>query len=114
MSENTTQTDHPKKSNPFVYIVVGIVALGLAVFFLFNSIEKRKHLAKEAKEASTPQIPEVRVAKPFSAPDTSVLLLPGNVQGFRETYLYARVNGYIKAGTLILVITLRMASSWRN
>jgi membrane fusion protein (multidrug efflux system) len=96
MSENSTQPGSSKKTSLIVYIIIGIAALVLAVFFFFHAIEKRKHLAAEAKKASLPQVPEVQVAKPFLTPDTSVLLLPGNVQGFRETFIYARVNGYIK------------------
>jgi len=96
MSENPTQPDTAKKSSNRIYIILAIMVVGLFGYFVFHSIQERKRIAKEAKEASAIQTVRVRVAKSFLAPDTSVLLLPGNVQGFRETFLYARVNGYVK------------------
>src|SRR5277367_423451 len=96
MSENPARPDSSKKSSLIVYIIFGIVVLGGAAFFFVHSIQKRNRMAEEARKASAPQKPEVRIAKPFLTPDTSILLLPGNVQGFRETFIYARVNGYIK------------------
>jgi len=96
MSENTNQPDTPKKPSYRIYIILAIVAVIGFIFFFFHSIQKRKRLAEEAKRASAIQTLEVRVAKSTLAPDTAVLLLPGNVEGFRETFLYARVNGYVK------------------
>jgi len=96
MSENTSHTDASKKPSYLIYIVLAVIIVGAFFYFLYISIQKRKETADEAKQASATQTIRVRVAKSFLAPDTSVLLLPGNVQGFRETYLYARVSGYIK------------------
>ncbi len=77
------------------YVIMAVIAVVLGIF-LFYSIQKRRHLAKVAAEASAPKIPVVRVSKPFQASDTAMIVLPGNVQGIRETALNARVNGYIK------------------
>ena len=95
MSEHINSSDAPKKSYR-IYILLAIVIVGAFFYFFFTSVQKRKAIAKEAAEASAAQITRVRVTKPFFAPDTAVLLLPGNVQGYRETYMYARVNGYVK------------------
>jgi membrane fusion protein, multidrug efflux system len=96
MSEPTTPSDTAMKSSHRIYIILAVLVAGLFVYFTFDSIQKRKQTAREAKEASAIQAVHVRVVKSFLAPDTSVLLLPGNIQGFRETFLYARVNGYVK------------------
>jgi membrane fusion protein (multidrug efflux system) len=96
MSDSSGHPSESKKTSPLVYIILGIVGLAVVVFLFFRSIEKRRHEAEEAKKASTPHRQEVRVSRPHPTPDTAVLLLPGNVQGFRETFIYARVNGYIK------------------
>ena len=100
MSDLTTNAgqpdaDAPKKSSKTVYIILAAVVVLVGVL-LFRSIRKRRHEASIAAAASAPKTPLVRVVKPSLAPDTSMILLPGNVQGYRETALSARVNGYIK------------------
>jgi RND family efflux transporter MFP subunit len=100
MSDLTTNTEQPdanapKKTSKTVYIVLAAI-LVLAGILLFRSVQKRKHEAADAAAASAPKTPVVRVVKPSLAPDTSMILLPGNVQGYRETALSSRVNGYIK------------------
>ena len=92
---SATKPDAEKKSSKKAYILIAIVIVLLG-FFLFHSIRKRKHLAEVAKETSVSKIPVVRVVKSFPASDTAMIVLPGNVQGIRETALNARVNGYIK------------------
>ena len=84
-----------KKSSFATYLVVGLIILVLIGFGIFSMI-KRHRLANAAKEASTPEKPSVRVVKPKLASDTAVILLPGTLQGSRQTFLYARVNGYVK------------------
>jgi membrane fusion protein, multidrug efflux system len=96
MSENASPPDTPKKSSYRIYIVAGIIIVGIFVYFIWHSIRSRNLKSEKAKQASALQTQRVRVAKSYLAPDTAVLLLPGNVQGFRETFLYARVNGYVK------------------
>ncbi|MDB5273973.1 MAG: efflux transporter, family, subunit [Chitinophagaceae bacterium] len=88
-------SDQPKNKSKIIYIV-GIIAMAALVFFLVHSILKRKHTKEEAAKASAYKVPQVHVVKPTLASDTAQLLLPGDLQGYRETSLYARVNGYIK------------------
>jgi multidrug efflux pump subunit AcrA (membrane-fusion protein) len=96
MSENTMSTDRSKKPSPVLLIIIGIGAMGLLLFFVVHSIQKRRSVAEAARLASAPHIVAVRVVKPSLAPDTVIILLPGTVLGHRETFLYARVNGYIR------------------
>src|SRR5260221_11219029 len=96
MSENTMLADSSKKPSRVLFIIVGIGAVGLLLFFVVHSIQKRRSVAEAARLASAPHTLEVRVVAPSLAPDTAIILLPGTVQGHRETSLYARVNGYIR------------------
>ncbi|HMI66787.1 MAG TPA: efflux RND transporter periplasmic adaptor subunit [Cyclobacteriaceae bacterium] len=96
MSENTMLADRSKKSSRVLFIIVGIGVVGLFLFFVVHSIQKRRSVAEAARLASAPHTIEVRVVSPSLAPDTTIILLPGTVQGHRETSLYARVNGYIR------------------
>ncbi len=96
MSENTMLADRSKKPSRVLFIIVGIGAVGLLLFFVVHSIQKRRIVAEAARLASAPHTIEVRVVTPSLASDTAIILLPGTVQGHRETSLYARVNGYIR------------------
>ncbi len=88
--------DRSKKPSRVLFIIAGIGAVGLLLFFVVHSIQKRRSVAEAARLASAPHTLEVRVVAPSLAPDTAIILLPGTVQGHRETSLYARVNGYIR------------------
>ncbi len=85
-----------KKKRPFVLVVsLGIGALILGGLFWY-ALHKRHVQEKAAEEASKPRLPQVMVVKPVLAADTATLRLPGDIQGYRETFLFARVNGYIQ------------------
>jgi membrane fusion protein (multidrug efflux system) len=96
MSENSPHDSTSKKPSARFYIIIGIIAMIAFVFLFINSHEKRKHREEEAKKASAVKPPVVRISQSHKPPDTTVLLLPGNLQGIRETSLYARVNGFVK------------------
>ncbi len=89
-------TEQTKKISVPFYVFVGILLAIVAAILFYNAISKRNHMEEEAKKGSAPHDPIVRVVKPFLAPDTAILFLPGTIKGFRETNLYARVNGYVK------------------
>jgi RND family efflux transporter MFP subunit len=96
MSDPITTPEKPKKTSILTYIIAGMVVLAGIVYLFYQSIEKRKHMAEEAANASKLQIQSVRVVKPTQTADTAVILLPGSIRGFRETSLFARVSGYVK------------------
>jgi membrane fusion protein, multidrug efflux system len=75
--------------------LVGAVLLVLitagAVTFLNRSSETDA-LAKETEAVS---IPTVAVVQPQSEPGNDELVLPGNLQAFEESPIFARTNGYL-------------------
>jgi RND family efflux transporter MFP subunit len=76
----------------------GVVAVALAGSLVAATLPRLRH-QKELNEAATQKaeaLPVVSVATAKRAPDTSELVLPGNAQGFRDSSLYARTNGYVK------------------
>ena len=93
---DTKETSGTKKRLNSTSIIVGIIIVAGLGFLFFHSIMKRKKMEEAARKNAEPQTMKVRVLKPFLAPDTIVLLLPGNIVGYRETPLNARVDGYIK------------------
>lgn len=76
----------------YVLILVG-VALVLAVWGIVSRLSARTSLERQAAEAA---IATVTTAKPHQGPGSDTLVLPGSVQAFYETPIYARTNGYLK------------------
>jgi RND family efflux transporter MFP subunit len=81
-----------------VFAVVGVVVLILGGALIAATIPRiRQHIALgEASGRVADELPRVTVATARRAPETSELVLPGDAQGFRDSSLYARTNGYIK------------------
>jgi RND family efflux transporter MFP subunit len=77
-------------------LLLGVVLLGMAVLAaitIFARVKAGTELANETKENA---IPTVTVVHPERTPQTVEVDLPGNIQAFEETPIYARVNGYLK------------------
>jgi membrane fusion protein, multidrug efflux system len=76
-------------------ILIGAVLLVLitagAVTFLNRSSESNA-LAKETEAFS---VPTVAVTQPQAEPGNDELVLPGNLQAFEESPIFARTNGYL-------------------
>jgi RND family efflux transporter MFP subunit len=96
MSQATSPPPQPSKGRYLSIIIFGGLGMLLLGTLFWYSMQKRHRLAKEAADASKPRVPQVVVTKPVLSADTAVLLLPGDIQGYRETLLYARVNGYVQ------------------
>ena len=83
------------KGRPFiVFAVIAILLGGLFLLGLLPKIKRDKHL-KEAAEGRKKELQEVRVIKLRYSKDSSSVVLPGTVQGYRQATIYARVNGYV-------------------
>jgi RND family efflux transporter MFP subunit len=82
-----------------VVAFIGLVVLVLAGALTAATLPRLRHKKElDAAAAQTAQaLPRVTVATARLAPKTSELDLPGNAQGFKDTPLYARTNGYIKS-----------------
>ncbi len=84
----------PQRSPIFVILAVIAVALAIgAVFLLFQRKSQYQALAKET-DAST--IPTVAVIHPLTEPGNENLVLPGTLQAYVESPIYARTNGYLR------------------
>jgi membrane fusion protein, multidrug efflux system len=96
-------------------ILIGAALLVLVtagIVTLLNRNSESHALAKETEEVS---LPTVAVVNPTSEPGTDELVLPGNLQAFEESPIFARTNGYllrwykdigskVKKGELLAVI----------
>jgi RND family efflux transporter MFP subunit len=84
----------PKKSRIFVvFFAIAVVLVIIAVFLVFQRKAQYQALAKET-EAST--IPTVAVTRPLGEAGDEDLVLPGTLQAYVESPIYARTNGYLR------------------
>ncbi len=73
-------------------VVVILLAIGIYSGIHFR-VAAETSLAKEAEQTS---IPEVRVTHPKAGQQVQQIEIPGNVQPFNDTPIYARTSGYVK------------------
>jgi RND family efflux transporter MFP subunit len=84
----------PRKSKVFgvlFFAVLVLVALGA-----FTLIQRRSQYQALAKETETLAIPTVAVIHPTTETSEEGLVLPGSMQAYVESPIYARTNGYLK------------------
>jgi RND family efflux transporter MFP subunit len=77
-------------------LVLAAMAVGLAVLVV-NGIQTRVRAATAlARETESSAVLEVGVIRPKAGAPEDELVLPGNIQAFTDTPVYARTNGYLK------------------
>jgi RND family efflux transporter MFP subunit len=76
-------------------ILVGAVLLVLITAGVVTFINRKGETDALAKETETIAIPTVAVTQPKSEPGNDELILPGNLQAFEESPIFARTNGYL-------------------
>ncbi|MGO8809068.1 MAG: efflux RND transporter periplasmic adaptor subunit [Candidatus Sulfotelmatobacter sp.] len=76
-------------------ILIGAVLLVLITAGAVTFINKNAESNALAKETEAVSIPTVAVVQPQSEPGNDELVLPGNLQAFEESPIFARTNGYL-------------------
>jgi RND family efflux transporter MFP subunit len=85
----------PQKSRRGLIILLGVLAvLLIAIFFgIHGRVRAEADLAQATENAATPI---VNVTHPEANAPNQEIALPGNVQAFSDTPIYARTSGYLK------------------
>jgi RND family efflux transporter MFP subunit len=84
----------PNKSRVFVFfIATAVVLVIIAIFLMFQRKSQYQALAEETEAAT---IPTVAVVRPTPEPGDENLVLPGTLQAYVESPIYARTNGYLR------------------
>lgn len=93
----TEYGEPPRGVTPGVRITVLVVAvvIGLGIAYRLVQHFSDEHHLRQTTDASA--VPYVRVVHPTVGGASSELALPGNTQGFLDTPIYARTNGYLKS-----------------
>src|SRR5229473_3583445 len=89
------ETQPPARKSPLfaglIVIVVVLVLLGA-----FTLLQRRSQYQALAKETEVLAVPTVAVIHPTTEPPDEGLVLPGSMQAYVESPIYARTNGYLK------------------
>jgi len=79
-----------------VFTVLFSVVVVLIVLGAFTLFQRRAQYQALAKETEVLAIPTVAVIHPAAEASQEDLVLPGNLQAYVESPIYARTNGYLK------------------
>ncbi len=102
--ENAQRPVHPEMEAPperppattgRAKILVGAVLLVLITAGAVTFLSRKGEADALAKETEAVAIPTVAVVQPTSEPGNDELVLPGNLQAFEESPIFARTNGYL-------------------
>jgi multidrug efflux system membrane fusion protein len=101
---NETHPAHPQIDRPpdrapapagRARILLGAVLLVLITAGVVTFLNRNTESNALAKETEAVSVPTVAVVQPQSEPGNDELILPGNLQAFIESPIFARTNGYL-------------------
>src|SRR5260370_16197015 len=84
----------PQKSRLFGLLFIAVIIL--VVLGAFTLFQRRSQYQALAKETETLAVPTVAVIHPTTEPSEEGLVLPGSMQAYVESPIYARTSGYLK------------------
>ena len=84
----------PHKSRLFGLLFIAVLIL--VVLGAFTLFQRRSQYQALAKETETLAVPTVAVIHPTTEASEEGLVLPGSMQAYVESPIYARTNGYLK------------------
>jgi multidrug efflux system membrane fusion protein len=87
--------DLPPAPAGLAKMLIGIALLVLIVAGIATFLFRRSDSEALAKETDAIAIPTVATVQPKSEPGNDELVLPGNLQAYEESPIFARTNGYL-------------------
>jgi RND family efflux transporter MFP subunit len=73
-----------------------IVLLVIALIVIAGIVPRRRARAELASQTNQLAVPTVAVVRPTPGAPQTEIVLPGNLQAFSDSPIYARTNGYLK------------------
>jgi RND family efflux transporter MFP subunit len=89
------QTSKTRKGSGLFPLLIGVVIV-LVIVGVFTVIQRKSQYAALANETEKMSIPTVAVTHPTIEAPQEDLVLPGTLQAYVESPIYARTNGYLK------------------
>jgi len=77
-------------------MALALAALVFGSIWLLEVVPRKQARANLNKETIDLSVPTVSVLKPKTGAQAQEIVLPGNLQAFKDTPIYARTNGYLK------------------
>jgi RND family efflux transporter MFP subunit len=101
MEDNKERREPEREGRPaagvsrlFLFLILGVVALVIAG--AFTLVQRHTQYQALANETESRAIPVVAVTHPAAEASQEDLALPGTMQAYVESPIYARTNGYLK------------------
>jgi RND family efflux transporter MFP subunit len=88
--------EQPHKKGSRLFSILFFVVIVLVVVGAFTLFQRRTQYQALAKETEALAIPTVAVIHPTTEASDENLVLPGTLQAYVESPIYARTNGYLK------------------
>jgi membrane fusion protein, multidrug efflux system len=85
----------PQRRSGAVRVV--LIAAGFAVALAVGIVPRLDARAALQRQTAALAVPTVQVTLPTVAPPDQTLVLPGDIEAYRQTPIFARTNGYLKA-----------------
>jgi len=92
MAENPAPS--PLSRRGTIIVALAAIVLALGIYLGIRSRDDAESALAQVTEQAA--VPIVDVVHPATKPPDQLLVLPGNVQAFEDTPIYARASGYLK------------------
>ena len=94
--DRNSENEAPPISGRKAALVIVLLLLGALVFAILGIVPRLRASAALQKQTDALAAPSVVVAKPTEGAPSEELVLPGNVQAYTDSSIYARTNGYLR------------------
>jgi len=94
MATEIDSQPQPRKSRVFGFLFLAVIVL--VILGAFTLLQRRSQYHALAKETEAAAIPTVAIIHPTTESPDEGLVLPGSMQAYVESPIYARTNGYLK------------------
>ena len=92
----TEHQERPHNKGTRFFTILFVLVIVLVILGAITLFQRRSQYQALAKETETLAIPTVAVFHPTTESSEEELVLPGTMQAYVESPIYARTNGYLK------------------
>ncbi|HET8636067.1 MAG TPA: efflux transporter periplasmic adaptor subunit, partial [Acidobacteriaceae bacterium] len=96
MTKENYEDEKPPISGRKAALIVILLLLAALVFALAGIVPRLRAGDALQKETDALAVPNVVVAKPVKGAPAQEVVLPGNMQAYTDSGIYARTDGYLK------------------
>ena len=94
--ESTSGAGRARKKKSPLFAIFFLIAAALVIVGAILLVQRRSQYQALAKETEAAAVPTVAIIHPVTEAGDENLVLPGTLQAYVESPIYARTNGYLK------------------